>query len=293
VKEFAADARRGRVLAIVLTFNAPDNVAVCVSALSAQTYSPAGVLVVENPSHRPIDGATLQGLSRVPVEILRLPTNVGPAGGYAAGLDAASRQDFETVWVMDDDVVPEPTCLERLAATLEENARKAVVAPVSFDAVTGEDSSTWGWCGVLTSVRLIEAIGLPMTELFYGLEDQNYLMDRAPLAGYRLVREPSAVVRLGRRPGLQRPAWHYYYLARNATYLYLYHRRHLPLFARVKMLLVFHGRVVRTIFRYHAERRIQRIVMYGRGLFDGVFARLGRRVAPTGDHRPTVNHPAE
>jgi GT2 family glycosyltransferase len=254
-----------------------------------QTVLPDAILVVENPGASLLDADELAQRSHVPVELVRLPENLGPAGGYAEGLRIAASRSCDTIWAMDDDIAPEPDCLERLTKSLTAKGGAAVVAPLTLDAVTGDEASTWGWCGVLFERHLVDIIGLPIAELFYGLEDLNYLRDRAQLAGFPLVREPSAVARLARRSArIGIPSWHYYYLPRNATYIYLYERRHIPRVQRYKRLIAFYATYARTI-RANPHHKVRQCVLFVRGVIDGLLRRLGRRVPPLDDRRPVLS----
>ena len=71
-----------QVHAIVVTHDAPDARDRRLGAIDAQTRAPDRVLIVDNASREP----ALAGTRRVPVEILRLDENTGPAGGHALGL---------------------------------------------------------------------------------------------------------------------------------------------------------------------------------------------------------------
>ena len=48
------------------------------------------------------------------VTVLRSDVNGGPAGGYAIALERFLESDSQHAWVLDDDMLPEPECLERL-----------------------------------------------------------------------------------------------------------------------------------------------------------------------------------
>ncbi|MEM6785212.1 MAG: glycosyltransferase, partial [Bacteroidota bacterium] len=78
------------------------------------------------------------GEKRPTVEHLQLDRNTGSAGGFHAGLAHAHRathdgRPFDFVWVMDDDVVPEPDCLALLLAVAEASG-SAVVVPERREA---------------------------------------------------------------------------------------------------------------------------------------------------------------
>jgi GT2 family glycosyltransferase len=73
------------------------------------------VIVVDNGCNRPVmvdDFAT-----EPPVDVIRLASNLGSAGGFHAGITAAQRlDDVEFVLILDDDNVGEDGFLERLLA---------------------------------------------------------------------------------------------------------------------------------------------------------------------------------
>jgi GT2 family glycosyltransferase len=286
--EHEADAHEGDVPsvlvhAVVVTFNAPDVARANVLALSSQTLLPGRIILVENPSAHDVDVERLQAQTPIPIELIRLPENVGPAGGFAAGLEAASARECDAIWAMDDDILPRPDCLEQLVDRWETTERVAIVAPELVHAATGEDESTWGWCGVLLARDVVRSVGLPRAELFYGFEDQDYLVDRCQLAGYHLVREPRASAVLPHRDPEGLPAWHCYYLPRNATYQNLYRRSHIPLAHRLKRLVAFYVEVVQEMWKHPDGTR--QWALFARGVIDGGFGRLGRRVQPEAERR--------
>lgn len=99
------------VVAVVVTYNRPNDLERCLSALADQSHQVARTLVIDNASDEP----TAQVLTRFPaVEVHRLDANYGSSGGFARGIELASLFDAEWVWVMDDDAVPQPDALERV-----------------------------------------------------------------------------------------------------------------------------------------------------------------------------------
>lgn len=91
----------------------------CLAALRAQSRVPDRVLVVDNAS---TDGTRdMLGTDYPEVAVLSLATNQGGAGGFYEGLRAASSggSAADWIWVMDDDTVPAPSCLEELLSAAE------------------------------------------------------------------------------------------------------------------------------------------------------------------------------
>jgi GT2 family glycosyltransferase len=98
------------VTVLVVTWRAREHLARCLAAVRAQTL-PHELLVVDNAS---TDG-TAQLLAGLGVDVLRLPRNLGFAGGVAAGLE---RVTTEHVALLNDDAEPAPGWLAALHAGL-------------------------------------------------------------------------------------------------------------------------------------------------------------------------------
>ncbi|MEM6785323.1 MAG: glycosyltransferase, partial [Bacteroidota bacterium] len=130
------DAPEPTVCALVVTYNRRALLADTLAGLVAQSQALDHILVVDNAS---TDGTAAFLAEHHPaVEHLRLGRNTGSAGGFHAGLAHAHHathggQPFDYVWVMDDDVVPEPDCLALLLAVAAASG-KAVVVPERREA---------------------------------------------------------------------------------------------------------------------------------------------------------------
>jgi hypothetical protein len=264
------DESTHRVLAVVLTHNAPESLARCLNAIDRQTSPPDEVLVVDNASDPPVTDTSAWATS-VPVTVLRSDTNVGPAGGYALALGEFLARGVGHAWVLDDDIVPDPTCLAALWLRAEELGEPAFVFPRSVqpDGSIGH----WGsWCGFLVAREIIESVGLPMKELFWWAEDTEYCHWRIPQAGYTRRMARNAVVHHHAvRHGRGVPVWKYYYEARNMLYL------HLHVMHRVGWYPRNLGRLVARAVLRERRGRLRRLWVIGRGLFDGLSGRLGIR----------------
>ncbi len=274
----------GAVHALMLTFAAPANARTCAAAIGAQTVRPDRLLVVENPSGAaPLDRSELEDAAGLPVELVVLPENVGPAGGYAAGIEEL--RGAAMLWVLDDDVLPRPDCLARQLAASAAHDHHALIFPALVDSVTGAECSTWGWVGVLIPGPAVAAVGTPDPELFYGMEDQDYLIDRCGQMGYPLVRADDAVAELRRRTDDARPDWHFYYLSRNLVYQHLYRRRHVRFDLRMKRLVAS----LRKVWQLDGARcgPWKRAGLMSLGALHGALGMLGRRIDPGTGSRPS------
>lgn len=109
-----------RVAAVVVTHDRRDLLVESLSAIGGQTRRPDMTIVVDNAS---TDGTGALLRDRFPdVDPVGLHTNIGGAGGFAAGISRALDRGATLLWLLDDDTVPEPGAL---AALLRARARSA------------------------------------------------------------------------------------------------------------------------------------------------------------------------
>lgn len=102
------------ICALVLTYNRRDILDRCLTAIDNQTRPCDQIIVINNAS---TDGTEelLEEKWGGKVEILTLSRNLGAAGGFAMGMRVAYQAGVQNLWLMDDDVIPDPTALEKLA----------------------------------------------------------------------------------------------------------------------------------------------------------------------------------
>jgi rhamnopyranosyl-N-acetylglucosaminyl-diphospho-decaprenol beta-1,3/1,4-galactofuranosyltransferase len=259
-----------KVVAMVLSHNAPQSLARCLAAIAVQTQLPAEIIVVDNASSPPIEETALV-CGGISVRVLRSDTNIGPAGGWAIALRYFLTRHFTHCWLMDDDIVPEPECLAVLWSAAKDEPTTAFVTPVSIqpDGHVGR----WGsWCGFLLAREIVEKVGVPMEELFWWEEDTEYCHWRIPQAGFtRRVIEEAVVHHDAIRQGGDIPSWKYYYESRNMLYYHL-HIVHI----RGKYIRNISRLIVRAIVR-QKRRKAQCLWAIVRGLYDGAFGHLGIR----------------
>jgi rhamnopyranosyl-N-acetylglucosaminyl-diphospho-decaprenol beta-1,3/1,4-galactofuranosyltransferase len=227
------------IVAVVVTFNRRPLLARLLDVLQ-QTPRLAEIIVVDNASTdgtadwvRGLDalagarGSTAEkpsvaeergtSVSRppVPVHLVALDTNTGGAGGFHSGIETAIARGADLVWLMDDDGVPAPDCLDRLLehsvartadfwgpAVLAEQdptrlcfpirlpGRASVVHDMKSVEAAAVDGVIEGivipFNGVLITRELVERIGLPREEFFIWGDDVEYRL-RAERAGLRIA----------------------------------------------------------------------------------------------------------
>lgn len=304
------------VVAVVLTYRRPRLAGDVVrSLLATEGVRPDRVIVVVNGD----GGLDDPGLERA-VTTIRLPVNLGPAGGFAAGLDAAAaQQGCRWIYLCEDDIglfdLPAPRLarlLERVgAARARHPAVGAVVAygrcfvgrgahtvnvvPPTADFVP-VDVACWG--ATLVARDVVDAGVLPDPDLFFGVEDFDFFC-RVHAAGFEVLVDGEAARAVagqqtneGRdaaiaadRPSDADEAWRAYYHARNSMELA---RRHGRLSWRA-WHLVYSARHLQAA-RSGAERSA---ILHG--LWDGIRGRLGQNpayVRGAGEYEPATSGPS-
>lgn len=211
-----------RVAAAVVTYNRRELLGECLMALQAQTHPLERVLVIDNAS---TDGTpeylTALGLLDGPrIEYVRLPANLGGAGGFARAVELTRELDAEWIWLMDDDSEPVPDALQRLLDAPPARDPSAVaVCPKVVYADGGIDANQRGhfrgrlrpladseyrdghhvelgflsFVGALVRSQAARATDLPRADFFVWGDDVEYSIRLRRLGSLRLINESTIV----------------------------------------------------------------------------------------------------
>ena len=227
--------------ALVLTHRRPRLCTRLVRHLvEVEGFPPERVVVVVNGQ----GGLSDEALARA-VDVLRLPSNQGPAGGFKVGMEhVLSSLQCRWVYVCEDDLPIEHMNAPRVAGLVEDMDRLSSSGPpigaatawgrrqdprtgasVAHEVAPGmryEDIDVAGWGATLLSTAVAKAGILPDERLFFGYEDWDFLI-RLRRAGFRLVIDNQALKSdvYGRRRAFIRSqelhavTWRGYYDVRN------------------------------------------------------------------------------
>lgn len=204
------------VAAVVVTYNRKALLKRCLDAIFAQSRRVDRLFVIDNCS---TDGTPdfleKEGFLQEPVvEYVRLPENMGGAGGFHEGMKLAYEQGYDWMWVTDDDGVPMPDALSRLVESpcgaqlrgctvlREDNpsgeelacgittAQGVARGVGDLERLSDRDRAVDVLClpfnGVLISREVVLRTGLPRREFFLWGDDTEYFL-RARRAGFRAV----------------------------------------------------------------------------------------------------------
>lgn len=195
-----------RVIAVVLTYNRKELLKRCLEALQQQTRPCDDVIVINNAS---ADGTLemLESGEHEGIHIYTLKKNMGAAGGFNVGFRMGYENGADHVWMMDDDVIPQPTALEELLeadAILEKKGlERAYLLSMAYteggqvtntpqlsemrnqagypswpeelqDGLAAVGSGTF--VSILIPRRTLDDYGLPISSMFIWGEDAEYTL---------------------------------------------------------------------------------------------------------------------
>ncbi len=215
---------RPRITTVVLNTNRRDDTLNCLASLAQSTYAPHHILVLDNSS---TDGSVEAIQARYPqVQIERLRENLGYAGNNNVGIRLALQQGADWVFVLNEDTLVEPDCLDRLMEAAAADPAIGVVGPMVYTFDPGQVISSAGgrvlWpiadavnvgmgevdqgqyparpvdfingCGLLISRAAIERAGV-LDETFFIYFEETDWCARVRQAGFRVHFEPAARMR--------------------------------------------------------------------------------------------------
>lgn len=118
------------ICAVIPCYDRPDELVALLADLQCVIGSPADlrILVIDNGSPRPLEPPDCAGL---PVQVLRLPVNLGGSGGFNAGMKAAleSASPPDCLWLLDSDARLDPDCLRLLQETAQARPDAWAIGP--------------------------------------------------------------------------------------------------------------------------------------------------------------------
>lgn len=185
---------------IVVTCNRVKLLEECVNAILSQSKPVNQVIIVDNDSK---DGteAYLATIDDKRFKVIRSPSNLGGAGGFALAMSAVDLDDNDFVLIIDDDAIIQKEFVSEIekkmssdilaySGTVMEEGKPAVFhrkritrKNILGDAVSPEEyeKDTFlydigSFCGLFVATSLIRQVGLPKSEFFIWHDDTEYCL---------------------------------------------------------------------------------------------------------------------
>jgi GT2 family glycosyltransferase len=291
------------VAVVVVTYNRWCLLFECLDSLLNQSTPVAAIYVVDNASTDGTEQHLLEHgyLSKKAICYMRMKENIGGAGGFHAGMDRATRDGFEWIWIMDDDAEPKLDALEMMEPLMRFDSVVAVANDKveinngnSADHIFGVSQkysrsayvrlSFSSFVGLLVRSSSIMKIGLPKKEFFiYG--DDNEYCNRLSKIGDIAFAPDSVILHkavsrddnrtrhfLGREfqsLSIQRYFFVYFYL-RNLLWTCLYSNSGVSERTSYKAVLITYTKVLMKIFLADRDHVYLRCLIVFKAFIDGV-----------------------
>lgn len=288
-----------KVIAVVVTFNRIKLLPKVLSALKGQTYHLDKILIIDNNSS---DGTNDYCINEMQVSenILYYNTgeNLGGAGGFHYGVEKAQEFEFDSLWLMDDDLVPEENCLEIMLQNnlgdivqplrVNVDGSCAEISPVIYDMaspfvinpkrltvasllshIKGDISNSGvalhgiPFEGPLIKKKVIDTVGLPNKDYFIFYDDLDFAI-RARKAGYSIFCDLDAkATRLLKNDQQQDlNSWKGYFMLRNMFHISWVHGENI--FVRYRPGII----TIAYIFVSLSKANFRQIMIAARAYFD-------------------------
>ena len=104
-----------KIIAVVVTHNRCQLLKRCIKKIIEQSIPPEEILVINNGSN----DDTEHVLKKLNIRTIN-QDNVGSAGGWETGIEFAIKNQYDAVWLMDDDGYPDKYSLEILKNSINE-----------------------------------------------------------------------------------------------------------------------------------------------------------------------------
>ena len=212
----------------IISWNGRSFLPDCVASLRAARIPGGKLVVVDNGS---TDGSVEYLRETAGIELIELGRNTGYAAAVNVALREAHRNGFKYAFVMNPDMVLDPSCLASLVEAMETNSNVCVAGPAELSLRADEcspaapkDTSTKEVRYVSGGAMMIDCqkatdVGL-LDEDYFLYYEENDFYERVLGAGFGILRVGSAIL-WHYRGGCQnrRPLIGIYYTARNIILL--------------------------------------------------------------------------
>ena len=209
------------ICTVILNTNRKDDTLACLESLENNTYPNHRIIVLDNAS---TDGSVAAIAGAYPqVEIISLQDNKGYAGNNNVGIIAAVAQGADWVFVLNEDTILAPDCLEKMISVAMDEPQCGIVGPLVYhfdepeviQSAGGSLGPLWQskhegqnepdrgqypaprrveWisgCAILVRKEVIDQVGMLDERFFYYWEETEWCL-RARRGGWNIFLVPTA-----------------------------------------------------------------------------------------------------
>ncbi|KRM20442.1 glycosyltransferase, group 2 family protein [Ligilactobacillus hayakitensis DSM 18933 = JCM 14209] len=222
-----------KVYAVVVTYNRYKYLLECIEALLTQSYALENIVIVNNASTDRTEEALKEKgyLDDSRITYLLQEKNIGGAGGFYEGMKYVSEQDYDYLWIMDDDTIPNNDSLEELlkgesklisngenpsflaSSVFGENGELMNVPVINtYDSKNGypfwyrylSDSIVYikraTFVSLLFPKKSVDIVGLPCKDYFIWGDDYEYTQRLVKIVGHAFMIGKSKVIHKRKNP---------------------------------------------------------------------------------------------
>lgn len=279
--------------ALIVTYNHCELLKECLQTIVKQTVPVTEIFVIDNASTDQTTEVATSFKSDIKVTYQRLEKNIGGAGGFNYGIHSiCDRQEFDYIWLMDDDTMPEVSAHESLLKSVQEiNGEFGFIVSRALwtdgtHAIMNEPKyldnqlinqhlrkiSRGTFVSFFVRTKVIEKIGLPITDFFIWNDDTEYsyrishsydcYLDESSVVIHKMARN-SPVDIISEKDPNRLTRYKYYY--RNRWYV-LKNWQHL---GRLRYLKRFTFQLFHLLFSKQGGHKFQKVGIMFRGMFNG------------------------
>ncbi|WP_461240949.1 glycosyltransferase family 2 protein [Paucilactobacillus sp. N302-9] len=284
------------VSAVVVTYNRIDKLKKCLVALKSQTYKVNHIIVVDNHS---TDETHFFLENQENLNVKTTTENLGGAKGFEIGIkEFYKKTNDEFVWVMDDDTIPEETCLEKLVDANSEvdadlfasNVRWIDGSPAQMNLPSVADD--WNkvlnatlinsglvkikrasFVSLLITRKIIKEVGYPIGKMFIWGDDTEYTQRISKVADCFFVSNSVVVHEMQQNVGIdifrdtKNRIWRYFYLFRNR----LFNGKRMSKKEFIKQIMKTLLVIFQLLFKAETTFRFKKIGIVIKGTVAGLF----------------------
>ena len=239
-------------------------------------------------------------------------TNLGGAGGFAKGIGMVSKLNYNYLWIMDDDVFPEPDCLEIIRKEMVRNdalvgipnrtddnfvdkacvdidfsdyhkfwtemRKSKIEGPFNKDAIIVNDMP---FEGPVIDMKLVRKVGIPDSGFFIEYDDSDYAQRLQKYSKIVFATRACLHRQLAKKTNamnkVKKPYnWRNYYKIRNNIVFDKRYGENYKVKYLSPLILILHH-IYLSLKDHHLKANLPIIL---KAYYDGVMGKMGKRVDP-------------